>query len=115
MAIHSAHLSILFSPSGRKAIRHTKYNLYKALQKPKIQIYVSREYLSTPALRKTKLKFLMQKIFSVFLQENKNRWKDTNQLRGSNLLIYTSRDACNSKNRSSRFRVEYDNSHSKSA
>lgn len=32
-----------------------KYNLYKAMQKPEIQIYVSKEYLFTPALIKMKL------------------------------------------------------------
>lgn len=113
MAIHHAHLSMLPSPSGSKDIKHMKYNLYKAMQKPKIQIYVNKEYLFTLALMK--LKCLMQKILSLYLQEKENRWKDTNLLRESNLFIYTSRDAWNSKNRSSRFRLEYDTSHFKSA
>ena len=65
-----------------------KYNLYKAMQKPKIQIYVSKEYLFTPALIKMKLKCLMQKIVSVFLQEKEDGWKDTNQL-GAAIFSFT--------------------------
>lgn len=92
MAIHNAHLSILSRASGRKDIRHMKYYLCKEMEKCKVQIYVSKEYLFTPALIKMKLKCLMQKILSAFLQEKENRWKDINQLRGRNLFIYTSRD-----------------------
>lgn len=69
-----------------------KYYLCKEMEKCKVQIYVSKEYLFTPALIKMKLKCLMQKILSAFLQEKENRWKDINQLRGRNLFIYTSRD-----------------------
>lgn len=58
-----------------------KYNLYKAMQKPKILIYVHKEYLFALALMK--LKCLMQKILSLYLQEKENRWKDTNLLRES--------------------------------
>lgn len=115
MAIPNAHLSILSSPSGRKDVRHMKFNFYRAIQKPKNQIYVSKEYLFTPALITMKLKCLMQKIFTVFLQEKENRWEGTNKLRGSNLFRYTSTDAWNSKNRCSRFRVENNTSHFKTA
>lgn len=66
MAIPNAHLSILSSPSGRKDVRHMKFDFCKAMQKPKNQIYVRKEYLFTPALITMKLKRLMQKIFMVF-------------------------------------------------
>lgn len=92
MTIHNAHLSILSRASGRKGMRHMKYYLYKEMEECKAQIYVSKEYLFTPALIKMKLKCLMQRILSAFLQEKENRWKDINQLRGRYLFIYTSRD-----------------------
>lgn len=60
-----------------------KYNLHRAMQKPKIQIHISKESLFTLALIKMKQKCLRQKIVSMFLQENVNRWNDTNQLRAA--------------------------------
>lgn len=59
MTIHNAHPSVLSRPSGRKGIRHMKYYLYKEMEKCKAQIYVSKEYLFTPALKTMKLKCLM--------------------------------------------------------
>lgn len=92
MTIHSAHPSLLSRACGRKHIRHMKYCQYKEMEKCKAQIYVSKEYFLTPALITMKLKCLMQKILSTFLQEKENRWKNMNQLRGRNLFIYASRD-----------------------